>query len=267
MTLDHSPGWPLTDADERLLAAADVLASTIESQVAAAARPAEENDSDAALIGAFHVARAARCLRAVIALCRAGYAVESAATVRTLLEDATSLRFLSLRPNSRVRKWLRFDETRSMEYWRLSEQLGLGLPKSERIEQLEARGVSGNPVWWSGKTPSAMAREARGHDEDLAQTFRALYPWLSDVAHANIKTTVNYYFAASDGTTMLRVGPSDHLAGLLVRITADLAVKVCDIAGDVGARTDMSAIRGAKAVVVAGDEAETEPGHTSPADD
>ncbi len=247
--LDQSPGWPLRPEYERLLTAVEVLASTIESQVALATRPDPDTDPDVTLIGAFHIARAARCLRAVISLCRAGYAVESASVVRSLLEDAASLRYLSVRPDSRVRKWLRFDETRSLEYWRLSERLGLGLTKSARIEQLESTGVSGNPVWWSGKTPSAMARDVREHDEDLSRTFRTLYPWLSDVAHANIKTTVNYYFCGADGTPMLRVGPSDHRVDLLSDISATLAVKVCEIANDLGARTDMEALRRAKAVV------------------
>lgn len=244
--LGQSPDWPLRAETERFLSAADVVALTIESQVVLAARPDPDTELDATLIGAFHVARAARCLRAVIVLCRTGYAVESAAVVRSLLEDSVSLRYLSMRPRSRARKWLQFDETRSLEYWRLSERLGLGLPKSERIENLESNGVSGNPVWWSGKTPSAMAKAAGERDADLSRTFRALYPWLSDVAHANIKTTVNYYFTAADGTPMLRVGPSDHLADLITDIAVTLAVKLCAIADDVGAKTDAEALERAK---------------------
>ncbi len=249
MSLERSPGWPLGHDDQRLLAAAEVLASTIESQVETATRPEDGVIADAVLIGAFHVARAARCMRATIALSRAGYAVESAAVVRTLLEDAASLRYLSLKPGPRAHKWLRFDETRSLEYWRLSEQLELGIPKSERIEKLEERGARGNPVWWSGKSPSVMAREARSGDEDLSRTFRALYPWLSDVAHANVKTTVNYYFTDADGSPVLRVGPSDHLVSLMVTVMADLAIKVCEIAQDLGARTDLAEIKKAHAAV------------------
>ena len=260
MSLERSPGWPLGPDEEHLLSAAEVLASTIESQVAVANQPEDEAAGDAALIGAFHIARAGRCVRATIALARAGYAVESAAVVRTLLEDAASLRYLSLKPTSRARKWLRFDETRSLEYWRLSEQLELGIPKSERIEEIEARGMRGSPVWWSGKSPSAMARESRSRDEDLTRTFRALYPWLSDVAHANVKTTVNYYFTAADGSLVLRVGPSDHLVRLMVTVMADLAVKVCEIAHEVGARTDLAEIKRVHALLTSLTAAGAEPG-------
>jgi hypothetical protein len=238
------PRWPLEAEQTDLLDAADdvahVMDRALETAVPLAAAP---DGGDAALIGSFHAVRALRCLRTVVTVCRSGYAVEAAPIVRSMLEDAVSLRFLSLRPRSRVAKWLSFDEQRSLEYWRLSERLGLGLEKSEHIRRIEeGPRTTGSPVWWSNKTPSAMARELRDADPDLSQTFKALYPWLSDVAHANIKTTSSYYFAEADGEPVLRIGPSDHLLHLMTDLAVALSLRTCTIARDLGADIDLGAV-------------------------
>ncbi len=245
--LHHPPQWPLSPSDVTLLQAAEVVGETIEAAIESAAT-AVPLDEEIELIATFHAVRALRCLRAVIVSCRAGYAVESSAIARSLLEDAVSLRYLSLKPVSHVRQWLRFDETRSLEYWRLSERLGLGLQKSDRIRELESRRRSvGNPVWWSNKTPSAMAREIKVVDPDLHQTFKALYPWLSDVTHANIKTTNNYYFMRDGREPALRVGPSDHLLHLMLDLTVGVCVKTCLIAHELGMRVEVGPVLDAKA--------------------
>ena len=233
------PHWPLSPAEQRLLDAADRLSAAIEGQLTAAQPPELHRAAEPALIGAFHAVRAVRCLRAATLTSRAGYAVEAAPIVRSLLEDAVSLRYLSARPTHRVRKWLRFDEQRSLEYWKLIERLGLDLQKSDHIRHLEqASHPSGSPVWWSNKTPSAMARELRDTDPDLVQTFKAFYPWLSDVAHANVKTTSNYYFAEEGAEPELRVGPSDHLLHLMLELATALAVRICFIARELGTGMD-----------------------------
>lgn len=242
------PRWPLSADQEHLIGAAKTLADAIERQLVTIERvPGTPGVDEAGLIGAFHAVRALRCLRAIVLACQAGYAVEAAPVVRSLLEDAVSLRYLSLRPENRIRKWLRFDEQRSLEYWKLSERLGLGLQKSDHIRRIEDDPrTSGSPVWWSSKTPSAMARELRDSDPDLAQTFKALYPWLSDVAHANIKTTSNYYFAEGDEEPTLRVGPSDHLLQLMISLSAALSVRICMMARDLGAAIDIGPVLAAK---------------------
>lgn len=233
------PGWPLSADEVQLLEAVESLADAITQQLVATPTPGSAGAGEPELIGTFHAVRALRCLRAVIVTCRTGYAVEAVPIVRSMLEDAISLRFLSLRPRSRIEKWLRFDEQRSLEYWKLSERLGLGLQKSDHIRHLETTGhASGSPVWWSNRTPSAMARELRDDDPDLAHTFKALYPWLSDVAHANVKTTTNYYFVDGDAEPVLLVGPSDHLLHLVLEIAAALTVRICLIARDLGAAID-----------------------------
>ena len=242
------PRWPLDDAEEHLLASASAVADALEHGIAAPAFEADRPSiGEAGLIGTFHAVRALRCLRTVVIACRAGYAVESVPLVRSILEDSVSLRYLSLRPHSRVRSWLRFDEQRSLEYWKLSERLGLGLQKSDHIRRIEdERHASGSPVWWSNKTPSAMARDLRDADPDLSQTFKALYPWLSDVAHANIKTTSSYYFADGDEEPALRVGPSNHLMQLMVSLSVALSVRICAIAHELGAEIEVSPILAAK---------------------
>jgi len=238
------PRWPLGPAQTDLLDAASGVADAMEHELESAVPRATASDvGETALIGSFHAVRALRCLRAVTTVSRAGYAVEAAPIVRSLLEDAVSLRFLSLRPRSRVARWLRFDEQRSMEYWRLSERLGLGLQKSAHIRRIEEGShATGSPVWWSNKTPSAMARELRDDDPDLSQTFKALYPWLSDVAHANIKTTSSYYFAEADEEPVLRIGPSDHLLHLMTDLSVALAMRICSIACELGAAIDLGSV-------------------------
>ncbi|MDF1542271.1 MAG: DUF5677 domain-containing protein [Anaerosomatales bacterium] len=242
------PRWPLDDAEARLLESASAVADSLEQGLAAPLPDRGRSGTDeAGLIGAFHAVRALRCLRTVVVTCRSGYAVESAPLVRSMLEDSVSLRYLSLRPHSRVRAWLHFDEQRSLEYWKLSERLGLGLQKSDHIRRIEdGRNPSGSPVWWSNKTPSAMARELKGADPDLSQTFKALYPWLSDVAHANIKTTSSYYFADGDEEPALRVGPSNHLMQLMVSLSVALSVRICVTAHDLGAEIEIAPILAAK---------------------
>jgi hypothetical protein len=238
------PRWPLEQAQIDLLDAASGVADAMDRGMGSALPSATAPEvGEAALIGSFHAVRALRCLRAVVTVCRAGYAVESAPIVRSLLEDAVSLRFLSLRPRSRVARWLSFDEQRSLEYWRLSERLGLGLEKSDHIRRIEEGSrTTGSPVWWSNKTPSGMARELRDADPDLSQTFKALYPWLSDVAHANIKTTSSYYFAEADEEPVLRIGPSDHLLHLMLDLGVTLAIRTCGIARELGADIDLDPV-------------------------
>ena len=238
------PRWPLDPAQVGLLDAADRVGDALQAALQTALTPRAASDTDeAALIGTFHAVRGLRCLRATVTTCRAGYAVEAAPIVRSLLEDAVSLRFLSLRPRSRVARWLRFDEQRSLEYWRLSERLGLGLEKSDHIRQLEqSTHATGSPVWWSNKTPSSMARELRDADPDLSQTFKVLYPWRSDVAHATVKTTSSYYFAAGDEEPVLRIGPSDHLLHLMVDLAVALSLRTCVIARTVGAPIEIESI-------------------------
>ncbi len=242
-----TPVWPLSPAEEHLLDAAETLAAAIEAGLEAQKDVPLQGVEEASLIATFHAVRALRCLRSVTITCRAGYAVEAAAIVRSLLEDAVSLRYLSLKPKSRVRKWLRFDETRSLEYWRLSERLGLGLLKSEHIRRLEAEPrAASNPVWWSGKNPSAMAREIKTVDPDLHKTFKALYPWLSDVTHANVKTTSSYYFADEGNEPTLRVEPSNHLLHLMIDLTAGVCVRVCLLAQDLDMKIDIGPMAVAK---------------------
>ncbi|MBE0416154.1 MAG: hypothetical protein IBX63_00115 [Coriobacteriia bacterium] len=238
------PRWPLDEAEECLLDAASGVADAIERGLADAVPvPGPLGTDEAGLIGTFHAVRALRCLHAVVVSCRSGYAVEAAPIVRSMLEDALSLRYLSLRPHSRVRKWLHFDEQRSLEYWKLSERLGLGLQKTDHIRRIEDESrTSGSPVWWSNRTPSAMARGLKDADPDLSQIFKALYPWLSDVAHANIKTTSSYYFAEGDEEPALRVGPSDHLLHLMVDLAVALAVRTCTIARDLSAKIELEPV-------------------------
>jgi len=242
------PRWPLGSAQLALLDEAARCADAVESALlsgplAARARDVGRAVDEAALIGTFHAVRALRCLRATLVACRAGYAVEAAPIVRSLLEDAVSLRFLAVRPASRVGRWLRFDEQRSLEYWKLSERLGLGLEKSEHIRRIEeGTPAGGSPVWWSNKTPAAMARELRDADPDLSRTFKALYPWLSDVAHANIKTTSSYYFAEEGAEPELQLGPSDHLMHLMVDLAVTITVRTCAIANELGTDIDLQPV-------------------------
>lgn len=242
------PRWPLGPEQLELLDAAAALADVMEAALESGPLPAQPAQTargadEAALIGTFHAVRALRCLRTTLVACRAGYAVEAAPIVRSLLEDAVSLRFLAERPASRVRRWLRFDEQRSLEYWKLSERLGLGLEKSDHIRRIEENvRAGGSPVWWSNKTPAAMAREIGDADPDLSRTFRALYPWLSDVAHANIKTTSSYYFAVEGAEPELRIGPSDHLLHLMVDLAVTISVRTYVIAHTLGAAIDVQPV-------------------------
>lgn len=168
--------------------------------------------------------RASRALDALAALVGAGYAQEGFGIVRSLLEEAVSLAYISESAGTRAEDWFAF--------------------ASKRAEaRLKANGFPDGRTWWSGKSPKKMTEALQSHAA-IASEFASLYPRLCDDTHSSPIAAVNYVVGTDSegGLPSLLAGPSSHRVAEVSALGAMMAARVCQVAAELGVELDMLAI-------------------------
>lgn len=197
--------WPLEESHLQLIALVRETGSIVRQ--GEKAEQSKHENTFAGWVSAIYTTRCTRNLRAVAALCEAGYASEAAHIVRAMLEDAVTVAYIAADEETRAKQYMDFEETRAYHYMQEALQRGYVDEKTERARELTAKFADAenlDTLWWSGRQPSAMAGKLP-KGSALRSDFFGMYPLLSDDAQGNAMSAGNYLVQDSTGATIALV--------------------------------------------------------------
>lgn len=217
------PTWPLQGVEAELPDRIEAVAAAIRGD----GRKIRTRRTMPGTIALLYALRTSRNLDALAHLCRGGFASEAVGIVRAIAEDAVSLAYLADAPEDRAKDWAAFAEKRSAAIIAASGTAPEG------------------SAWWSGKGPSAMARQLQGVHAQIGSEFLAMYWALCDDTHGNPLSANHYVLSPQDqdGLLTLVAGPSSHRVPEMCALGTVGATRLCAVAAELGVQLDMDAIQ------------------------
>ena len=198
---DHSLAirQALVETSERLVDAADmILRST----------PPVSSLWEDVLLG--FAGKSLKTYRAIMLLCLHGYGEDASILLRSLMESAVHLSYISADPENRSRLFAEYDHILRKRF--LDDALRMGLIPEDRVKEerreilASYREVERNypdKLSWSGKSIKEMARES-----DLLWHYGVVYRLSSDFVHAS-PSGIDHYLRQEGPLREVASGPGE----------------------------------------------------------
>lgn len=193
----------------------------------------------AGFVGSLFLIRGARNLNAIQLLCKAGYAVEAQTMLRTMVEDAVTLSYISTKPDKLAEDWLTFENPR------LAQSLEL-LAKTRGQEPAQDAPERPRFARWTKLSLFQMADKADRATPGIAEYLDFVYPVLSDRAHGNTSSSPSYAKTYADGTLEALYKPSPSQVDITLCNAVTVALTTAERAQALGVTLDLAALEQAE---------------------